>query len=149
MRHRSMSSAVPCLLALVVGAGCSSTPSTRQPQIAPHTAAADPLPPTEYPNIIMLENTHRYLVCGAPRVEPPDGERPLRVTVPFRSLASESISIDYRYRFFDQDGNPMRTGSEWRRMIMTPQVQELFIGAAHGVAATDWQLEVELARFGT
>ncbi len=116
---------------------------------APHAGRVDQLPIDDYPKVSVAKKLHRHLRLSPPEVEQGSHDRPMRVTVPVRSLLDRrSINVQYRFEFFDEVGRPIDRQSEhgWRLKELTPRIQTFFDGNALDVNAADWRLTIRSAQ---
>lgn len=112
----------------------------------PSTANIDQLAPENYPKLVIEEPALAKVMAVTPArvvVDRP-ADRPMSVTVPVRSIADNTMRVQYRYIWFDDKGREVRTG-EWRREVFAPRVERQLQGAAVDMKSTDWRLEVRSA----
>src|SRR5690554_5534604 len=95
-----------CLLGLT---GCAArqaeTPATQDDPLRP-------LRPGESPQVRVLEQARQFVALSSPTVNRSMGE-PIRVSMPVRSMAEETLWLEYRYEFFNQAGEPMQPTMDW------------------------------------
>jgi len=113
--------------------------------MAPHAGEADPILLENYPRIVAQEGLGEYLAFAAPTVRP-SGETPMRVTVPVRLRSDRESRVQYRFEFFEADGQPMQDAPQWRYMVLSSRAQHFMQGAALDTRAADWRLIVRPAR---
>lgn len=129
---------------VVVGlavAGCNDpqkkTPGMRE----------DPQASAAYPVVSVEAGLKRYLGVDSERVvvDPADESRPMKVTVPVRSLADNQMSVQYEFTWFDEAGRELgRSG--WQFLALEPRVQRSFSANSLTTRAKGWRLEVRSAR---
>lgn len=124
---------------LVAGAVSGCDPFFTPPQPLP-----DPLP--GYPQITASDGLGKWLLVDQPIVQPGGPEGPMRVTVPIRIHDKRrGANIQYAFVFLDQNGRPLNDPS-WRFQRLEPRIQVFLDGAAMGLEAVDWRLEIRAAR---
>lgn len=134
-------------LCLVSVAFLCGMPGCAQDKVrGPSTANIDQLAPENYPKLVIEEPALAKVMAVTPArvvVDRP-ADRPMSVTVPVRSIADNTMRVQYRYIWFDDKGREVRTG-EWRREVFAPRVERQLQGAAVDMKSTDWRLEVRSA----
>ena len=141
--HRSTRLILASSLALVtLAAGCQ-----RDVVKPPPTGRADLLPASRYPNIVATDGLQPALVFGEAKVDPGTDQMPMSVTVPVRSLEDEHpVNVQYKFEFFDAEGEPLESNRGWRFMNLTPRLQKFMRATALETKAADWRLTVRSAR---
>lgn len=128
--------------ATLLGAGaCSQTPRTPSPVL-------DPQPASSYPKVAVAEpQLAKYLgiTPGSVVVTGGDGEKPLAVVVPIRSLANSAVRIQYRFMYYDASGRQLREGV-WRDERIEPQFEVRLQSNATDLQSRDWRVEIRSAR---
>lgn len=114
---------------------------------APPAVEGDTVTRFDYPNITAEGGLARYLRYGEPVVVPSDDVRPMRVTVPVRSVWDKyALNVQYRFEFFNDRGQPLKTNQSWRYTQLQPRIQAQFDGAALEGSAREWRLIIRPAR---
>lgn len=124
---------------LMLGVGCRDTIQ------APPTARTDPLG-GNYPHNVAIDGLHEVLVVEDAIVDESTSTRPMRVSVPVRSVSDRRVTVQYRFLFFDESGRELRYDSGWRRETIEPGLQRQFDATALQTAAADWRMEIRRAR---
>jgi Protein of unknown function (DUF1425) len=128
------------LAAALAFAGCD----TVKP---PPAGRDDPLPIAAYPKIEISSGLNEYLVVEKPIVDPATPEKPMKVTVPVRSVADVAINTQYQFMFFDAKGRPVKNSpSGWRYANISARTQLFFEAGALDTDAVDWRLRIRSAR---
>ncbi len=127
-------------LCLVATAGC------HDPIKAPPAGQGDLLLAEHYPQIVATNNLADSLRFGRVIIDPSTGDRPMRVTVPVRSIYDGyPLNIQYQFEFMDGDGR-LLNDSGWRFINLRPRVQQQLEANARHVEARDWRLIVRSGR---
>jgi uncharacterized protein YcfL len=119
--------------------GCSTAPATPR---------QDPISAKQYPKVVVEGQLAQWLVVDYNEVlvDHATAEKPLRVTVPVRSLSTATeMTIQYKYRWLDADGRPVGE-AEWRTVKISPTWQDRFTANALTTKASDWRLEIRSGR---
>ncbi|MCC6427890.1 MAG: DUF1425 domain-containing protein [Phycisphaerales bacterium] len=114
---------------------------------APYAPAGDPLPASNYPKVAYLDKELPGMLVADPAVvivDRPEG-RPMKVTVPLRSVVEHTMRLQYQYTWRDSLGRPVGQ-SGWIFTRVEPRVQVPFQANALSMDATDWRLEVRFER---
>lgn len=134
--------------AAMVGAGMLSVLAGCQQDTvkAPYGGKADPLPAAQYPKITVEGALQPYIAFDAPKVSQDSGV--LKVVTGARLQSDKGVesNVQYRYIFLDAGGLPMRAQPDWRYVRMPSRQQVFFEGNALDAGASDWRLEVRMAR---
>lgn len=136
--------AAACLMMLMsflcLSAGCQDNVR------APAAVRSDPLA-GGYPQKVALNDLDHGIVAEEPIVDASTPDRPMRVTVPVRSVVEHPLNVQYRFTFLDDRGRPIRgeTGG-WRYVNIAPRVQVAVEASALDTNAADWRLELRPAR---
>ena len=127
------------VLAGVLGlSGCSTDPPGMR---------SDEFAIADYPRLVAVEGLDKAVVASKPIVTPGTDDKPMRVTVPVRSLhLGGPLNVQYRFRFMGADGRPLASNVGWRFVRLEPKVQVFLDGNALETSAADWRLEVRPAR---
>lgn len=130
-------------VSLLALGGCRTTTNDN----VPPGARADGVATPAYPAITVERPLQQYVAVDydAIRVTPWDGSSPMRVTVPLRSTAYEQLAIQYRFLWYDADGNPVNE-SGWTFAALEPGLQSFLEGRATTSAAAKYRVEVRSAR---
>jgi hypothetical protein len=140
MFHKSM--IVVAMLAAGICLGGCNKDNVR----APEGIRTDPLA-GGYPQNVALNGLHNSLVVDQPIVEPRSADRPMRVTVPLRSVAEGTLRVQYRFILLDDRGRPVRSNQEgWRYQVIARRTQVFVETSALDTDAVDWRLEVRSAQ---
>lgn len=128
--------------ALALGAaGCHNDPTK-----APGSVIADPLPRENYPKLEALEGLAGYIAISGVNVTPATDRTPLEVNAGIRSLADQTLAVQYRFFFLDAAGNPINPNPDWRFMQLPSRSLLYMQGNAMDTNATDWRLQIRPAR---
>ena len=132
-----------CILACTAWlslAGC-------QADTSPGAGRGDTYPaPHNDPQITVLDPVLREWIAFQPAVITRDGERPMTVQVPVRNLTERVYKIEYRYLFMDEHGRQIQPEMGWRFVSLDPKQVARLEGAALGMDAKDYRLEVRWSR---
>ena len=126
------------LVTMVFLAGCRDTVN------APPTARQDPLGGA-YPREVAIEGLDRAIVVEPAIVDESTDSRPMRVTVPVRSVVDEPLVLQYHFIFRDERGRDLHD-SGWRHQRLEPRLQANLEANARQTAAADWRLEIRPER---
>jgi len=75
------------------------------------------------------------------------GSVPLSVSVPLRTnLKSRDCNIQYKFEFYDADGNLLQPDMAWMPKKLLPQSQERVSATAIDTTAIDWRLRIRDGR---
>ncbi len=117
-------------------AGCKADTS-------PGAGRGDAYPaPMNDPQISVLDPKLREWIAFQTAVITKDGERPMTVQVPARNLTERVYEIEYRCLFFDEHGRQIQPVMGWRFVSLDPKEVARLEGAALGMDAKDYRLEV-------
>lgn len=122
-------------------AGCDTTR-------APYAPAGDPLVASNYPKVAFLDKELTGMLVVDPNivvVDRPEG-RPMKVTVPMRSVSDHAMKLQYQYIWRDALGRPVGNPSGWKYVVVEPRVQVPMQANAISMDATDWRLEIRFER---
>ncbi len=140
MFHKSM--IVVAMLAAGVCLGGCNKDNVR----APEGIRTDPLA-GGYPQNIALSGLHNALVIGQPVVDSSIADKPMRISVPLRSVAEGTLRVQYRFILLDDRGRPVRTNQEgWRYQVLARRAEVFLETTALDTDAVDWRLEVRAAQ---
>lgn len=130
------------LVALTLGlAGCRQTgPNTVERD--PDVGFDNPYPRVTY----QMGLTESEIVYDRPSVRRAEGNRPLEVTVPLRSLKDEQIAIQYQFVFYDEQGQLVRPAADWRRAVVPGRSVLYVTSNATSLAGDDWRLLLRKSR---
>jgi hypothetical protein len=113
---------------------------------APQAIRNDPLA-GGYPQNVVLNGLEDGVVIGKPVVEAATDAKPMRVTVPLRSVVDGTLRTQYQFIFLDDKGRPVRSHREnWHYQVLSDHAQVFLEGAALETDAVDWRLEVRPAQ---
>ena len=139
MRPQTCSALIGVLTLAVFG--CAHDPVK-----APWAGRVDLLPLADYPQIVAMQGLHKWLVFSPASVVPAGEDRPMSVSVPFRSTYDQQpLNLQYRFIFFDHRGRPLKASPGYRFIHAEPRVQSFLEGNAMQSGAADWRLEVRAA----
>lgn len=133
---------IGCLSAL---SACQSTP-TPAPTYAPASPGLDPLPAEAYPQIVLHDGLENVLVTEQATIRWARNTRPMMVRIPFRSLSDTSVGAQYRFVFYNSEGDQTTTQPTWRTVSFPPRTRRFVEASAISLEATDWELELRAAR---
>lgn len=114
---------------------------------APYAPGGDPLPASNYPKVAFHDKELSGMLVVDPNivvVDRPEG-RPMKVTVPLRSVSDHAMKLQYQFQWRDSLGRPVGE-SGWRFTRVEPRVQVPFQANALSQDAVDWRLEVRFER---
>jgi hypothetical protein len=118
---------------------CSNPDTIR----APASPAPDPIAGA-YPQITMASGLSGLLAHSGPIVEPSTPNRPMRVTVPVRSIQDGPTRTQYQFTWLDSAGRPLGV-SGWKYELVPPRMERFFEASSLTTQATDWRLEIKIA----
>src|SRR5581483_5679763 len=113
----------------------------------PPGSEMDPLPPSEYGRIQVIDNLKPWLFFGQPVVDGSDDRQALRVEQPVRNKADYALNVQYRFEYFDQQRKmltPADTG--WKFLTLEPRLDYRMTGVSPDKEAAEWRLVVRPAR---
>ncbi len=112
----------------------------------PSSAKIDQLLPEQYPKLVIEDPGLAKLLAVTPGKVVVDRtpDRPISVSVPIRSLADNTMRVQYRYLWLDEKGREIRRG-EWIRDSFAPRIERQLQGSAVDMKSVDWRLEVRSA----
>lgn len=114
---------------------------------APPPGQADLLLHPHYPEIVASEGLYGALRFTQPIVEPSTPTRPMRVTVPVRSIEDKyPLNLQYRFEFYDASGRSLDSTDRWAFINLPQRVQKQLDGNALSTQAVSWRLTIRPAR---
>ncbi|MBL8963756.1 MAG: DUF1425 domain-containing protein [Phycisphaeraceae bacterium] len=114
---------------------------------APYAPGGDQVPASNYPKVAFYDKELSGMLVVDPNivvVDRPEG-RPMKVTVPLRSVSDHAMKLQYQFLWRDSLGRPVGE-SGWRYTRVEPRVQVPFQANALTQDAVDWRLEVRFER---
>jgi hypothetical protein len=139
----SMSAAVlsAALLMLAPLSGCEADKS-------PSPGMADPYPwPQNSPGVEVLAPELREWLGFQPAIiDPGDEQMPMRVEVPVRNLADRAWTIDYRFIFYDANGNTLEPVMAWKSLRVYRKQTFRVDARAMSPEAKNYKLEIKWAK---
>jgi uncharacterized protein YcfL len=139
-RSRALVVAAVVFISMFTG-GCKST------DIAPSAGTGDPYPaPLNDPQISILSPELRNWLGFQPAVIIKDGKRPMTVEVPVRNLTYNQYLIEYRFKFYDENGQELEPIMGWKFQSLDPKQIERLKGSALTTDAQTYRLEVRWSR---
>lgn len=131
--------------------GCAGLAGCQAPYPRPtYGAQEDPQAAKNYPRVALVDDDNllqKSLVVdsGGIVVTGPDGNVPMAVAVPLRSIVNNRMRLQYQFYWRDANGVELRQ-SGWKRFEVEPGMQFQAKGSAATLDAVDWRLEVRPAR---
>mgnify|MGYP005842767909 CR=1 FL=1 len=129
--------ATGAILVLLGAAACQSS-------APPYRGRVDPIPLSDYPQIVVTRPLDDLLGFSQPNVTPATDTEPMRVVAPVRSMQDGYTRVQYQFEFFDERGRPL-SRSGWRYRSITPRQQVFLDGRALSTEAKDWRLSIRQA----
>jgi hypothetical protein len=132
------------VLILLAAPGCRVDPVK-----GPAAGKLDLLPIADYQQIVVQSKLHDALRFAPPIVEPATQVKPMRVTVPVRSVDDRwGLNIQYRFEYLDEAKRPLATSNKerWVFKHLAPRVQAFLDSSAMDTTAADWRLIVRSGR---
>jgi len=129
--------ATGALIVLLGAAACQSS-------APPYRGRVDPIPLSDYPQIVVTRPLNDLLGFSQPNVTPATETEPMRVVAPVRSMQDGYTRLQYQFEFFDERGRPL-SQSGWKYMSITPRQQVFLDGRALSTQAKDWRLSIRQA----
>ena len=126
------------LAATLLGVGCDTIQ-------APDPVRRDTLPAEAYSQQVVLGGLKQWVVSAKPIVDRGEN-KPLRVTVPLRSVANKTINVQYRFEWMDAKGRPVKDDSGWRFKRIAPKTQVFLEANALDTDVANWRLQVRPAK---
>ena len=145
---RRVESRFACLwmsvLVVLAAVGCQQNPGK-----GAAAGRLDLLPLADYPQIVVQGKLHDALRFAPPIVEAATQMKPMRVTVPVRSVDDRwGVNIQYRFEYLDEAKRPLATSKKerWIFKHLAPRVQGFLDSNAMDTTAVDWRLIVRSGR---
>jgi hypothetical protein len=132
LRFRTTLLSIAAAAMTMVSAGCVDTVK------APIEGRADPYVPAQV-HVTSME-LRRHTAVGEPKLSRDDAGL-LFVTVPVRSTADMKLYVDYRYTFFDRNGQPLNTSS-WMHVTLPANTPDQISFNSTSPRAADFQLDL-------
>ncbi|MCL4742766.1 MAG: DUF1425 domain-containing protein [Phycisphaerales bacterium] len=129
--------ATGALIVLLGAAACQSS-------APPYRGRVDPIPLSDYPQIVVTRPLDDLLGFSQPNVTPATETEPMRVVAPVRSMQDGYTRVQYQFEFFDEHGRPLSL-SGWKYQSITPRQQVFLDGRALSTQAKDWRLSIRQA----
>jgi uncharacterized protein YcfL len=127
--------------AVLSGAGCDTVRAPNSPRI-------DQLPTSQYPKVTIESRELADVLAvnpGSVTVTPGDSSRPMDVSVGLRSLADNSMNVQYRFQWFDESGR-MVEEEQFKQFLIPPRTEQRLRSNPMTTKASDWRLQVRSAR---
>lgn len=140
MATQNRTSALAATGALIVLLGAAACQSSAPP----YRGRVDPIPLSDYPQIVVTRPLNDLLGFTQPNVTPATETEPMRVVAPVRSMQDGYTRVQYQFEFFDERGRPL-SQSGWKYMSITPRQQVFLDGRALSTQAKDWRLSIRQA----
>ncbi|MCW5776472.1 MAG: DUF1425 domain-containing protein [Phycisphaeraceae bacterium] len=115
-----------------------------QSSAPPYRGRVDPIPLSDYPQIVVTRPLNDLLGFTRPDVTPATETEPMRVVAPVRSMQDGYTRVQYQFEFFDERGRPL-SQSGWKYKSITPRQQVFLDGRALSTEAKDWRLSIRQA----
>lgn len=115
---------------------------------APNSPRIDQLPTSQYPKVTIESRELADVLAvnpGAVTVTPGDSSRPMDVSVGLRSLADNSMNVQYRFQWFDESGR-MVEEEQFKQFLIPPRTEQRLRSNPMTTKASDWRLQVRSAR---
>lgn len=129
----------PITAAVALTVGVATLTACQPKEVPPPAVAADAV--TMYPRVTAtggLNAVLRVREGGVSRTADPV----LSLSIPVRNTAERTMFVQYRYFFFDADGQPLDANPSWTRARLAPGAEVYMQGAAVSQDATDFRLEI-------
>ncbi len=140
MATRTLTKALAATIALAALIGASAC----QSNAPPYRGRVDPIPLSDYPQIVVTRPLNDLLGFTQPNVTPATETEPMRVVAPVRSMQDGYTRVQYQFEFFDERGRPL-SQSGWKYLSITPRQQVFLDGRALSTEAKDWRLSIRQA----
>jgi uncharacterized protein YcfL len=115
---------------------------------APNSPRIDQLPTSQYPKVTIESRELADVLAvnpGAVTVTPGDSSRPMDVSVGLRSLADNSMNVQYRFQWFDESGR-MVEEEQFKQFLIPPRTEQRLRSNPMTTKASDWRLQVRSSR---
>jgi uncharacterized protein YcfL len=70
----------------------------------------------------------------------------LHVSVPIRAATNKQLYIDYRFTFYDRNGQPIGEATSWFHKTLNPNTFDQITANSTSTAAADFQVELRYTR---
>lgn len=114
---------------------------------APYAPGGDQVPASNYPKVAFADKELSAMLVVDPNVvvvDRPEG-RPIKVTVPLRSVSEHTMKLQYQFYWRDALGRPVGE-SGWKFVRVEPRLQVPMQANATNQDAADWRMEVRFDR---
>ncbi|HRQ71627.1 MAG TPA: DUF1425 domain-containing protein [Phycisphaerales bacterium] len=132
------------MLAATISVGGLLGAAACQSSAPPYRGRVDPIPLSDYPQIVVTRPLNDLLGFSQPNVTPATETEPMRVVAPVRSMQDGYTRVQYQFEFFDERGRPL-SQSGWKYKSITPRQQVFLDGRALSTEAKDWRLSIRQA----
>ncbi len=132
------------MLAATISLGGLLGAAACQSSAPPYRGRVDPIPLSDYPQIVVTRPLNDLLGFTQPNVTPATETEPMRVVAPVRSMQDGYTRVQYQFEFFDERGRPL-SQSGWKYQSITPRQQVFLDGRALSTEAKDWRLSIRQA----
>jgi uncharacterized protein YcfL len=139
--HQALRIGTLALAGVFALAGCDTVRAPNSPRI-------DQLPTSQYPKVTIESRELADVLAvnpGAVTVTQGDASRPMDVSVGLRSLADNSMNVQYRFQWFDESGR-MVEEEQFKQFLIPPRTEQRLRSNPMTTKATDWRLQVRSAR---
>ncbi|GEM_PF-941833 len=137
-----MGTGILLMLGIVPGlSGCDTVRAPNSPRI-------DKVATNQYPKVTIETAELASVVAvnpGAVTVTAGDDSRPMDVSVGLRSLADNSMHVQYRFQWFDASGR-MVEEEQFKQTLLPPRTESRLRSNPMTTKASDWRLQVRTAR---
>jgi uncharacterized protein YcfL len=123
---------IPAALATALLAGC-------HPVNKPIEGRNDPY---DRQQVMYAEETLKNQTAQGKPVATRDASGLLFVTVPIRSAINKHLEIQYRFTWFDQNGQVINPGAAWVSKYLTANVPDQITGNSTTSRAAEFQLDI-------
>jgi uncharacterized protein YcfL len=137
----------PTVMTVSLALGCAMFAGGCDTVHAPSTPTLDKLPAQAYPKVAVLDGELARALAIDPSmvvVTPTDGNNPMSVSVPIRSLVDNTMRMEHCFIWFDAQGREVRR-TVWKRQDIDPRVQIKLQSNAIDTRSVDWRLEIRSA----
>lgn len=123
-------------------AGCAGDPQPVDTTRAPAAPARDPLPASEYANVVVFDGLEHHLVLDEPEVREATLVKPFRIRVPIRSIADEPLVLQYRALFYDSERRPIGSEPHWQDLVIPPRAKRHIARTSAKDDTAEWVIEI-------
>ncbi len=101
---------------------------------------------TEYPTVTMSQATLRNAVAVQPPIVSKRADQLRTVTLPMRSESDQTLHVEWRILWYDDEGLPVLPAMTWRPMVLDPRQPKTISVTAMTVRATDYNIQMRWTR---